>query len=411
MKALHGRHHRIGSGHVAANQRIAIPAGDDGEPAAQLVGAVPTLLAHPRQVLTTVVFPLLRPALLAASSVVFLFTSTSYGVVRVLGGVRNATIEVEVARRATSMGDVRGAAVLSVMQLILLGGVVWWSARWQRRSAVTIASGRSAHSTVSRQRRWAVHSTAAAVGLVMAIPLAALLVNSFRVGSQWTFAAWSGLGHTEVRPGVSLGTEPLQAIATSLRYCLIATIISLVLGVATSLAVRLSHGVGRVLDVGITLPLGTSAVTIGLGLLITFDHSPFNWRGRWWMVPVGHALIATPFVVRTLLPVLRSFPPEQRQAALTLGASPLRAWWHMEARRLARPLLTGAGFAAAISLGEFGASTFLTRSGHDTLPLAIAHLLARTGAIPRAQGFALATILLLVCAALVVAVDPYRRDS
>ena len=151
-------------------------------------------------------------------------------------------------------------------------------------------------------RSRAVRSTAVAVGLAMAIPLTALLVNSFRVGSQWTFAAWSGLGHTEVRPGVSLGTEPLQAIATSLRSCVVATIISLVVGVATSLVVRLSRRVGRVLDVGITLPLGTSAVTIGLGLLITFDHSPFNWRGQWWMVPVGHALIATPFVVRTLLP-------------------------------------------------------------------------------------------------------------
>ena len=218
-------------------------------------------------------------------------------------------------------------------------------------------------------------------------------------------------GRTEVRPGVSLGTEPLNAISTSLRYCLVATLVSLAVGLATALTVGVSRRVGRVLDVGVTLPLGTSAVTIGLGLLITFDHSPFDWRGRWWMVPVGHALIATPFVVRTILPVLRSLPPEQRQAALTLGASPLRAWWHVDVRRLTRPLLTGAGFAAAISLGEFGASTFLTRSGHDTLPLAIAHLLARTGAVPRAQGFALATILLFVCAALVMAVDPRAKES
>jgi thiamine transport system permease protein len=244
----------------------------------------------------------------------------------------------------------------------------------------------------------------------MGIPLLALIVHSFRVGDEWTWRAWTGLGHTEVRPGVSLGTQPLEAIATSLRYCGTATAISVVLGLAAALAINLSQRMGKVLDVGITLPLGTSAVTIGLGILITFDRSPFEWRGRWWMVAVGHSLIAMPFVVRTLLPVLRSFPSPQRDAALTLGATPLRSWWHVEVRRLVRPTLAGAGFAAAISLGEFGASTFLTRSGHDTLPLAIARLLARTGAVPQAQGFALATILLVVCGVIVMAVDVPRRE-
>ena len=48
------------------------------------------------------------------------------------------------------------------------------------------------------------------------------------------------------------------------------------------------------------LPLGTSAVTIGFGMLITFDTPPVDWRAEWWLVPVGHALVAAPFVVRTL---------------------------------------------------------------------------------------------------------------
>ena len=60
--------------------------------------------------------------------------------------------------------------------------------------------------------------------------------------------------------------------------------------------------------------------------------------------------------------------------------------------------MASAGLAAAISLGEFGATTFLTRAGNDTMPIAIARLLGRAGEIPRAQGFALATILLAVSA-------------
>lgn len=153
------------------------------------------------------------------------------------------------------------------------------------------------------------------------------------------------------------------------------------------------------------LPLGTSAVTVGLGMLITFDHPPFDWRAEWWLVPLGHALVALPFVVRSVVPALRAIPPDQRAAAMVLGASPLRAWWQVEVRRIARPLAAGAGFAAAISLGEFGATALLSRAGNDSLPVAIDHLLGRAGEVPRAQGFALAVVLLVVTAGVVLATD------
>ena len=240
---------------------------------------------------------------------------------------------------------------------------------------------------------------------LMLVPVVMLVTRSIRLGDHWSLTAWRTLGNAQVRPGVGLGVDPLGSLTTSLRLALVATFISVVAGGTASLTIAAARRHGKLLDVGLMLPLGTSAVTIGLGLLITFDHSPIDWRGSWWLVPVGHALVATPFVVRAVLPVLRSVHSDQRAAALTLGASPLRAWWETEARRIARPLLAGAGFAAAISLGEFGATTFLSRSGHDTMPLAIDKLLARAGEIPRAQGFALATILLIVCAAIIMVVD------
>ena len=39
------------------------------------------------------------------------------------------------------------------------------------------------------------------------------------------------------------------------------------------------------LDAGLLLPIGTSAVTIGFGMLITFDTAPYDWRSSWWIVP------------------------------------------------------------------------------------------------------------------------------
>jgi thiamine transport system permease protein len=168
---------------------------------------------------------------------------------------------------------------------------------------------------------------------------------------------------------------------------------------------------GALLDAGMMLPLGTSAVTVGFGLLITMDRSPFDLRGSWVLIPVAHAVVAIPFVVRAVLPSLRSIDPRQRDAAATLGAPPWRVWREVDLPYLRRALVAGAGFAFAISLGEFGATSFLTRIGDETMPIAIARLLGRPSALNLSQANALATILMALTLVVVLAVDRLRGEA
>ena len=369
-----------------------------------LTAAARTLGASPAQLLRYVVLPLLRPSLWASATVVFLFTFTSFGVVRLLGGSANPTLEVEIVRRATQLGDVDGAAVLSLLQLFALAAVVWWSVRAQRRGTVSLGGSSHFRAVRSQRERMGVLAVSAVITFVMSLPLLVMASRSLRLGNRWTVAAWRQLGTAEVRPGVSLGVDPLASLLTSLRFAAVAAVVSVVVGGLAALAISTARRHGGLLDIGLMLPLGTSAVTVGLGLLITFDTAPFDWRARWWLVPLGHALVATPFVVRALLPVLRAIPSDQRAAAATLGAGPVRAWLAIDVRRILRPLVAASGLAAAISLGEFGATTLLTRAGNETMPIAIARLLGRTGELPRAQAFALATILLAVTTVVIVSV-------
>lgn len=370
-----------------------------------LTDSARTLGARPSQVLRHVVLPLLRPGLWSAASVVFLFTFTAYGTVRLLGGSSHATIEVEVARRATQLGDVDGAAVLSVLQMVVLAAVIVVAARRQRATSIELAGEPTVRTARTVRERWLVGSVATVTTVAMVVPLATMVARSVRLGGNWSLTAWRTLGSAQLRPGVGLGVDPLASLSASLKSALVATVLSVVVGGLAALAIGSARRHGKLLDVGLMLPLGTSAVTIGLGVLITFDTAPLDWRAEWWLVPVGHALVATPFVVRSLVPVLRAIPGGLTDAAATLGASPWRAWWHMQVRRLWRPLAGAAGLAAAISLGEFGATTFLTRSGRETLPIAIDRLLSRAGQIPRAQAFALATILLVVTGAIAAFAD------
>jgi thiamine transport system permease protein len=370
-----------------------------------LTAAARTLGASPWQAARSVTLPLLRPAIASAAMVTFLFTFTSYGVVAILGGPANATLEVEIARRATGLGDIGGAAVLSLLQLgVLAVGLALGSVVQRRATTRWAVSPTTRQWPTTAAQRFGVGVLAAATAVVTLAPIAALAVSSLRTGRGWSLAGWRALwgGTSDTRPGSGVAVDVWGALGASLRFAVLATAVSVLIGGLATLAIGAARRHGRLLDVGLMLPLATSAVTIGFGMLITFDTTPFDWRDEPWLVPLGHALVAVPFVVRAALPVLRARPTGWLDAAATLGASPTRAWWEIDVGLLRRPLAVGAAFAAAISLGEFGATTLLSRSGQETLPTAIARLLGRAGDIPRAEASALAVVLAVACTLLLL---------
>ena len=76
----------------------------------------------------------------------------------------------------------------------------------------------------------------------------------------------------------------------------------------------------------------------------------------------------------------------------------------------ARAAVAAAAFAFAVSLGEFGASSFLTRRTTATLPVEISRLLARPGDLVQAQGYVLTTLLVLLTVSAIAAVDGLRPE-
>ena len=368
--------------------------------------AAATLGASPRQVFRAIILPAILPAIGAAAAIVFVFTFTSFGVVRILGGTRNSTIEVEIWRQATRFGDIGSAATLTVVQLVAIAAFVGVSARLQRRSrplGLTVGHQRQPPRR-GRQRRL-VTLTAVLTALVVAVPMAALVERSLRTPAGYSFGAWRSLGSVEVRPGIAVGVDPVDSLVTSLQVMVVAVVLAVVVGGLAASAIAAATTSGKVLDTGLMLPIATSAVTIGFGILITFDEDPVDWRGSWSIVPIGQALVAIPFVVRAVLPVLRGIEERRLEAAATLGASPLRAWRAVVLPHLRRPLVVGGGLAAAISLGEFGATSFLSRSGQETMPIAIERLLGRTGTLLQGQGYALAVMLAAATILVVVLLD------
>ncbi len=368
--------------------------------------AAATLGASPAQRAREITLPLLAPALAAAAAIVFLFSFTSFGIVLILGGPRYATIEAEIYSQAVRLFDLRAAAVLSLVQLACVVAAVWVATRLERRLAVTgglRAERDTLRSVRTRRDKLVATMSLGGLGLFLGLPLAVLVERSLAVGDGYGLDAYRALAE----PTSVLLAAPWEAIVNSLVYAAAASVIAIVVGGLAAFAVADTRG-SRLLDLLVLIPLGASAVMLGLGFLIAFDTPPLEIRAAPWIIPVVQALVAIPFVVRIMVPTLRSIDPRLREAAALLGASPGRVRREVDLPIVARGLAVAAGFAFAISLGEFGATVFLARPNRPTLPVAIFRFLGRPGEVNVAQAYALAVVLMAVTVVSVLLVERVR---
>jgi thiamine transport system permease protein len=146
---------------------------------------------------------------------------------------------------------------------------------------------------------------------------------------------------------------------------------------------------------------------LGLGFILSYGAwliSPF-------LVPFAHTLVALPFVIRALQPAIASIPQRLRQAAASLGASPLEVWKNIDVPILRRPTLTAAIFAFTISLGEFGATLLIARPEYPTIPVAIERFLAQPGGLNYGQAMAMATILMVLTTISILLIERFRLSG
>jgi thiamine transport system permease protein len=356
-----------------------------------------------------VVLPLLRPAILAATLLVFLFDFTSFGVVLLLGGPRYTTLEVEIYLQTLQMLNLPVAGLLSIIQLLITFSLGWLSSSVggnQRIPLLPKLKGEGMRSPTRRSEKIFVTGMILFLVLLLVLPLISLGASSvtrLEANRGQTGVVETGLTldyyhelFVNTRQSIFY-VPPAEAARNSIGYALVAVGLSVGMGLLASVALNRRLWVNRILEPLLMLPLGASAVTLGLGFLIVFNHPPIDVRSFPLLVPIAHSLVALPFVVRILQPAMASIPTNLRSAAAILGAPPWRVWLEVDLPVIGRAILVGSIFAFTISLGEFGATSFLARPEYPTLPIAISRFLSLPGALNYGQALAMATILMLIC--------------
>jgi thiamine transport system permease protein len=351
----------------------------------RLEHAAATLGARPSRTFVLVVWPQISNAVISAATLVFIYCFTSFGVIAILGGISRRTLESEIFTQAVRLGNTETATALAVLQAIIIGAVLFLT-RHNSRSLSTslhVSAPQPLH-TKPRHRTTPLLISAIAV-VIVASPLVGTIYRSVFINGSLSLSAWRTI-FSGTLP--SLSVSPQSVIATSLVFAIAAACICVPLAMLV-----VASSAPRAL---FSLPLVVSAATLGIGLIITFNTSPYEWRSESWFIPVIHAVIALPLTIRAMEPAVHAIPRSLRNASATLGASPFITWVRVDMPILKPAILRTTGLSMAISLGEFGATSFLSRSGSTTLPIAIAQLLGRPGIATQQAGFALAALMVLV---------------
>lgn len=354
--------------------------------------------ASPLTAFRKITLPLLLPAIGSAALLVFIFCFTSFGVVLILGGPGYATIEVEIYRQAVQLFNLPMAAALSLVQICFNFLLMWLHARLSKKSKVSFFSDTPATAITELKnitQRIVIALNIVFMLMLLVLPLLALIISSFTGEDGFTLTYYQHLFSGESNS--LFYVSPISSVANSIGFALTAMLFSLILGITS--AIFLASGSkhrSNLWDAFIMLPLATSAVTLGFGYIITLNAPPLNLRDSLIIVPIAHTLVAFPFVVRCVLPGLRQIPENLREAACLLGASPFKVWRLIDFPLIKHAILVGAIFAFSISMGEFGASAFLTRPHTPTMPVAIFRFLSQPGALNYGQAMAMSCILMFV---------------
>ena len=362
-------------GNLFFNLCLVVRAGVDalGQVNARQVAAARSLGATPWRAFWRIEWPAIAPWLMSSLCLVFLYCFAGFGLALVLGGQRFATVEVEIYTLVAHELQLGQASVLALWMLGLTGGVALLYAALEKRLAAPSRVQPLARRPPAGLAQWLALTGALAVLFVIcALPILAILWRALAAG--WT--TWATL----------LDDEVAAALWNTLRFSCVALLLATLLGLLHALAAQRSV----LWRAAAFLPFMVSPVTVAFGLLLLYP----GWTASLPLLLAAYAVLAYPFVAKSMAAGLDSLPPHVLQAARTLGASPQRSFWRVTMPLLRPALRRGMAFAAATALGEFAVTLFLSRPEWATLTTLIYRRLGHPGATSLDQAFVLASMLM-----------------
>lgn len=366
--------------------------------------------------------PILLPSVAAAACMTFVFSFTSFALVRWITLGEN-TLESMMASIGSSAGIdgymiSRNEIILgaSLIQFAVLLVSLWLMSWLQQKRQNLLPQASENVAKTANPTGWFVIIPAMAFAL---LPLVTILISSFRIRettANGTSYSWGLDGWEYAFTATKSLPSAWDALLNSLGYASLTLVIALPLGWLLAQTIMLIETerpiMARILDIATMLPFAVSSVMIGLGVMLGMIRIDAEFFYSFWPTPViAHVMITTPFVVRIMLPALRSIDPSYDECARTLGVTKWNRFFQIRLPLLRGSILVATIFTLAMSMGEFGASWVVTRnSDWTTLPIMIDSLrsIPYNNSLTAPAASAVSSVLMLIAVTLFTWAEKFR---
>ena len=345
-----------------------------------------------------VTLPMLLPAIFASSMLTFIFCFLSFSIPLILGGYQYATLEVDIFTSIMTLLNFKLGSALAIIQITLSFTFMYFYiksldtyAKAEEQKIFRTPQPLEARDLLSiKGILIGIYSLIVLIFIVA--PLLAVVYYSFTYGGSFTLEWYRRVFSPQYNP--IFGANSLTAIRNSLIFGFSTIFLSSLLALSVAYTLNRWNFKGKhVFDALVMLPLGSSAITLGLGYIRAFHKEPLELLGSPYLIVFAHTIIAYPFVLRAISTVLRKLKPNLREAALSLGANEWKAFLKVELPLIFGGIIVGAIFAFAMSIAELGATYMLYRPEYTTMTIAVYRFLGSRQFGPAA---AMSVLLMLV---------------
>ncbi|MBL6278851.1 iron ABC transporter permease [Micromonospora fiedleri] len=324
----------------------------------------------------TVLLPMLTPAMVSASLLVFMTSLASYTAPLLFNVSQTMTMQIYINRTNGDLPMASAyASVLGIVSIIFLLAMRWYEGRrsYQSQSKGISANRRELTNPIGR---WLAPVASVLATMVLLAPVATIALVAFSENRTWT---------TQVLPEtytldnfVTIFSDPkaFEPILNSLQMSLLAAVGCVVIGVLVAYAVRRLKFIGRgLLDVAVMIAWALPGTVVAINLISAFSTgNAFSFGqvliGTFWILPLAYFVRFLPIVFRSSSAALALIDPSLEEAARNLGASWLRAFYTITVRLMLPGVLAGALLAFVHGVGEFVASVLIYTS--STVPISVA---------------------------------------
>jgi len=214
-----------------------------------------------------------------------------------------------------------------------------------------------------------------------------------------------------VKTGFSFGlykklfTDPalMKIVWDTLLLALIVAVLSTILGTFGAIGIHYHKGkFGKIVSASSRIPVINAEIVTAVSIVLLFAFL-FSGSRSYASMVIGHMVLTTPFVVLSVIPKLKQMDNNLYEAALDLGASPMRALWTVVIPQIATGILSGFMMAITLSLDDYIVSAYTQPAGFKTISTYVYGAMAKSGtnsSLPALR--ALSAIIFLVIILIVV---------